>query len=67
MPGIKDSGADPKDKIQVVNLLHRAEMLAEEMHYAEAVPLLEQAIANEPRPAHRLLAAGHCSHFPQEL
>ncbi len=47
MPGIKDSGADPKDKIQVVNLLHRAEMLAEEMHYAEAVPLLEQAIANE--------------------
>jgi choline-sulfatase len=48
MPGIKDTGADPKDKIQVVNLLHRAEMLAEEMRYPEAVPLLEQAIAEEP-------------------
>lgn len=48
MPGIKDTGADPKDKVQVVNLLHRAEMLAEEMHYPEAVPLLEQAIAKEP-------------------
>ena len=48
MPGIKDTGADPKDKIQVVNVLHRAEIMAEEMRYAEAVPLLEQAIANEP-------------------
>ncbi len=48
MPGIKDTGADPKDKVEVVNLLHRAEMLAEEMHYPEAVPLLEQAIAKEP-------------------
>jgi arylsulfatase A-like enzyme len=48
MPGVKDTGADPKDKIEVVNLLHRAEMLAEELRYAEAVPLLEEAIAKEP-------------------
>jgi arylsulfatase A-like enzyme/Flp pilus assembly protein TadD len=48
MPGIKDTGADPKDKVEVVNLLHRAEMLKEEMRFAEAVPLLEQVIALEP-------------------
>jgi choline-sulfatase len=48
MLGIKITGADPKDKVQVVNLLHRAEMLAEEQRYPEAVPLLEQVIAKEP-------------------
>jgi arylsulfatase A-like enzyme/Flp pilus assembly protein TadD len=48
MPGIKDTGADPKDKVEVVNLLHRAEMLKEEMRFRETVPLLEQVIALEP-------------------
>ena len=48
MPGIKDTGADPKDKVEVVNLLHRAEMAKEEMRFAEAVPLLEKVIALEP-------------------
>ena len=48
MPGIKDTGADPKDKVEVVNLLHRAEMFKEDMHFQEAVPLLEQVIALEP-------------------
>ena len=48
MPGVKDSGADPKDKVRIANLLHRAEMLKEEMHFQQAVPLLEQAIALEP-------------------
>jgi arylsulfatase A-like enzyme len=48
MPGIKDTGADPKDKAEVVNLLHRAEMLKEDSHFQEAVPLLEQVIALEP-------------------
>ncbi len=48
MPGIKDTGADPKDKVDVVNLLHRAEMLREETHFKESVPLLEQVIALEP-------------------
>jgi choline-sulfatase len=46
--GIKDTGADPKDKVEVVNLLHRAEMFKEDMHFAEAVPLLERVIALEP-------------------
>ena len=46
--GIKESGADPKDKVQVVNLLHKAEMMKEEMHFREAVSPLEQVIALEP-------------------
>ncbi len=48
MPGIKESGADPKNKIEVVNLLHRAEMAKEDMRFQEAVPLLEEVIALEP-------------------
>jgi choline-sulfatase len=48
MPGIKDSGADPKDRIDVVNLLHRAEMAKEDMRFHEAIPLLERVIALEP-------------------
>jgi choline-sulfatase len=46
--GVKDTGADPKDKAEVVNLLHRAEMFKEEGHFQEAVPLFEQVIALEP-------------------
>jgi len=48
MLGIKETGADPKDKVEVVNLLHRAEMFKEEMRFQEAAPLLEQVIALEP-------------------
>jgi arylsulfatase A-like enzyme/cytochrome c-type biogenesis protein CcmH/NrfG len=48
MPGIKETGADPKQKVDVVNLLHRAEMAREDNRFAEAVPLLEQVIALEP-------------------
>jgi arylsulfatase A-like enzyme/Flp pilus assembly protein TadD len=48
MLGIKDTGADPKDRVGVVNLLHRAEMFGEEMRFQEAAPLLEQVIAMEP-------------------
>jgi arylsulfatase A-like enzyme/Flp pilus assembly protein TadD len=48
MPGIKETGADPKDKVEVVNLLHQAEILKEEMLFREAVPPLERVIALEP-------------------
>jgi len=48
MPGIKETDADPKDKVEVVNLLHQAEMLKEEMLFQEAVPPLERVIALEP-------------------
>ncbi|MFY9562230.1 MAG: sulfatase-like hydrolase/transferase [Terriglobales bacterium] len=47
LPGVMDTGADPKDKIEIVNLLHRAELLEENSQFAEAVPLLEGAIAKE--------------------
>jgi tetratricopeptide (TPR) repeat protein len=48
MPGVKETGADPKDKVEVVNLLHAAEIDKEEMRFREAIPLLEQVIAKEP-------------------
>lgn len=48
MPGIKDTGADPKDRVEVVNLLHSAEMLKEGGEFAKAVPLLEKASQQEP-------------------
>jgi choline-sulfatase len=48
MPGIKETGADPKDKVEVVNLLHEAEILKEEMHFQESVPPLERVIELEP-------------------
>jgi arylsulfatase A-like enzyme/Flp pilus assembly protein TadD len=47
LPGVMDTGADPKDKIEIVNLLHQAELLEENSQFAEAVPLLEGAIAKE--------------------
>ena len=46
--GVKDTGADPEDKVQVVNLLHAAETFKEEEQFQQAVPLLEQVIALEP-------------------
>jgi arylsulfatase A-like enzyme/Flp pilus assembly protein TadD len=48
MPGVKETGADPKQKVDVVNLLHHAEMAREDNRFEEAVPLLEQVIALEP-------------------
>ena len=40
--------ADPKDKIEIVNMVHRAEILMQDMHSDEAIALLEQVIAREP-------------------
>jgi arylsulfatase A-like enzyme len=47
-PNPKEQGADPKDKIEIGNLLHRANMLWEAGQIAEAVPVLRQLIAKEP-------------------
>jgi tetratricopeptide (TPR) repeat protein len=47
-PGAKDLGADPKDKIEIGNLLHRVNLLQEDGHCAEAVPVLRQLIVKEP-------------------
>ena len=43
-----DQGADPKDKIETANMLHRAEVLQQDMHYDESIALLEQVIEKEP-------------------
>jgi len=47
-PNPKELGADPKDKIEVGNLLHRANMLWEAGRVGEAIPVLRQLIAKEP-------------------
>src|SRR5579859_140387 len=48
----KDSSAgpsaDPKDKIEIANTVHRAQLLQEQMRYDEAIAMLKQAIAQEP-------------------
>ncbi len=41
-------GADPKDKIEIANMIHRAEVLQQDMHADESIALLEQVIAKEP-------------------
>jgi len=46
--GPLDQGPDPKDKIEIANMVHRAEMLQQYMHSDESIALLEQVIAKEP-------------------
>lgn len=46
--GIKDTGADPKDKIEVVNLFHDALLLMEDTRYQDAVPLFQRILKTEP-------------------
>ena len=48
--GIKDTGADPKDNVEIVNLLHDGMLDLEEMRYREAVSKLEQVLARDPIP-----------------
>jgi arylsulfatase A-like enzyme len=43
-----DQGADPKDKIEISNMIHQAEILQQDAHSDESIALLEQAIAKEP-------------------
>ena len=45
------SGADPKDKVSVANSLHQALLESEEENYREAIPLLQEVLAEEPRLA----------------
>jgi arylsulfatase A-like enzyme len=47
-PSTKDLDADPKDKIEFSNLMNRANFLVEDEHYREALPLLQQLIAQKP-------------------
>jgi tetratricopeptide (TPR) repeat protein len=44
----KESGIDPKLKIEVSNLLHDAMLDVEDARYQEAVPLLEKVLKEQP-------------------
>jgi tetratricopeptide (TPR) repeat protein len=44
-------GADPKDKIEIGNIIHRANMAFDEGHLPEAASLWRQLIAKEPNMA----------------
>ena len=46
--GSTEQGADPKDKVEIGNMIHRANMLLEDSHCPEAIPILQQTIAKEP-------------------
>jgi arylsulfatase A-like enzyme len=43
-----DQAADPKDKIEIANMIHHAEVLQQDMHVDESIALLEQVVAKEP-------------------
>ena len=47
----KDRGADPKDKIQIANHLHRALLAMEADQYKEAIELLTDVVKDEPNLA----------------
>jgi len=46
-----DQGPDPKDNIEIANMIHRADVLQEDMHADESIALLEQVIAKDPTVA----------------
>lgn len=56
----KKQGADPKDKIEIGNLIHRTYLLIEDQRYQEAVPLLRQLIAKEPDTPLAYAQLGQC-------
>jgi arylsulfatase A-like enzyme/thioredoxin-like negative regulator of GroEL len=56
----KERGADPKDKIEIANLIHRTYLLIEGQRYQEAVPLLQQLIAKEPDTPLAYAQLGQC-------
>lgn len=45
----KEEGADPKDRIEIANLMHDALMEVEDGRYEVAVPQLERVLAQEPQ------------------
>jgi choline-sulfatase len=47
----KERGPDPKDKVEISNLLHKALLETDEGHYREAIPLFEQILKADPKVA----------------
>jgi tetratricopeptide (TPR) repeat protein len=58
--GPMDQGADPKDKIQISNMVHQANALRESGRCNEAVPVLQQVIAKEPNMPGMYAKLGEC-------
>ena len=46
-----EAGPDPKDRVEIANMLHRAEQLQQSAHADESIALLQQVIAQNPTPA----------------
>jgi choline-sulfatase len=46
--GMKQRGADPKDKIEIGNQLNHTNFLMQNLRFEEAIPLLKKLIAEEP-------------------
>jgi len=47
----KERGPDPKDKVQIANLLHQGLLEADQENYRGAIPLFEQILKADPRIA----------------
>jgi choline-sulfatase len=45
--GDKPSGPDPKDKVQIANLLHQAILAMDDEHYQEAIPQLQEVLKDQ--------------------
>jgi arylsulfatase A-like enzyme/Flp pilus assembly protein TadD len=58
--GVKDVGADPKDKIEIANMTNQANFLLEEGGCAEAIPLWQQLIPKEPDASLPYIQLGKC-------
>jgi len=41
-------GADPKDKIEIANILHEGMIAVEDGRFTEAIPMLQQVLADSP-------------------
>jgi arylsulfatase A-like enzyme/Tfp pilus assembly protein PilF len=70
-PGAKDMGSDPKDKIEIANLIHRTYLLIDDQRFEEAVPLLQKLIEKEPATPLAYAQLGQClvalKQYPQAV
>jgi len=62
----KDAGADPKDKIGIMNTLHRVDLLESNLRYREAITLLEKLIVEAPDTSVAYRQLGQCYMSLQE-
>ena len=54
----KETGADPKDKIEIANMLHESLVDIEEDRYEAAIPKLQHVIEREPETSSAYLELG---------